>query len=60
MDDLKVPIRNAITFGDKKGFYGLTPETCYQQSQKKHHTEKLKHRLIPGLDLNITAALANI
>ena len=57
-NNLKVPIQNSVTFGDKKVF---------RDSHLEHNTSKrqtscgiFKTQIITGLDLNITSALESI
>ena len=61
-DDLKVPIRNSVTFGDKsvRVFGPHIWNKLPAELKEKHHTKNLKHKLTTGLDLNVSAALASI
>ena len=59
--DLKAPIRNSVTFGDKCiRVSGPHIWNMLGAELKEKHTENLKHKLTIGLGLNATAALASI
>ena len=59
--DLKVPIWNSVTFEDKSvRVLGPYIWNMLPAELKRETCGKFKHKLITGLDVNVTAALTSM